>query len=211
MIGIAHLSQLYLRRLKPFVAGQLTGLLHSSSNVRIGSRLRTDGILRLLVDRTASVQIGENVELRSGVEIRAHNSSRVTIGDGVRIDRGVRILAANNAELTIQSGARIGLGTVLNGGDSIYVGAKALISGYVYLQTSMHSFRDSDVPIRDQGYSHAPLRVDEEAWIGAHAVIMPGVIIGVGAIVGSNAVVTKSVADGMIVAGVPAKVIGERE
>lgn len=211
MIGIAHIYQFYLRKVKPVLTGQLTSLLHSRGNVRIGSGLRADGLPRMLVDRTASVKIGKNVELRSGVEIRAHNFSSITIGDGVRIDRGVRILAANNAELTIESGARIGLGTVLNGGDSIYIGAKALVSGYVYLQTSMHSFQNPNVAIRDQGYAHAPLRLEEEAWLGTHVVIMPGVVVGVGAIVGSNAVVTKSVADGMIVAGVPAKVIGNRK
>lgn len=207
---IARLSQFYIRQVKPAATGQLTRLLHGSDNVRIEPGLRVDGMPRVLVDPGASIEIGVNVELRSGVEIRAHNSARVVIGDGARIDRGVRILAANNAEVTIAAGARIGLGTVLNGGDSIYIGAKALVSGYVYLQTSMHSFQNLEVAIRDQGYTHAPLEVRDEAWIGAHAVIMPGVVIGEGAIVGSNAVVTKSVADQTIVAGVPAKQINSR-
>jgi acetyltransferase-like isoleucine patch superfamily enzyme len=122
----------------------------------------------------------------------------------------VRILAANNAEIVIDSGSRIGLYSVLNGGDSIYVGKKTLISGFVYLQTSMHGFSDRDSSVQDQGYLHAPVRLEEDTWLGTHVVIMPGVTIGKGGIVGSNAVVNKDVDQYQVVAGVPAKPIKER-
>ncbi len=49
--------------------------------------------------------------------------------------------------------------------------------------------------------------IGNDAWIGTGAVILPNVEIGEGAIVGSNAVVTKSVPDFSVVAGVPAKII----
>ena len=44
-------------------------------------------------------------------------------------------------------------------------------------------------------------------WIGDNAVIMPGVTIGQGAIIGSNAVVTKDVPAFSVVGGIPAKII----
>lgn len=52
--------------------------------------------------------------------------------------------------------------------------------------------------------------IGDRAWIGFRAVILPGVTIGEGAVVGSCAVVTKDVAPFTIVAGNPARVIGER-
>lgn len=52
------------------------------------------------------------------------------------------------------------------------------------------------------------ISVADDAWIGAGAVIMPGICIGKMSIVGSNAVVTKNVADYQVVAGIPAVVIG---
>ena len=52
-----------------------------------------------------------------------------------------------------------------------------------------------------------PIRVEEDAWIGAGAVILPGVTIGRCAIVGAGAVVTRDVPANTIVAGVPARVI----
>lgn len=188
----------------------LTRILYGAGNVHVGRNLRADGLPRILIDPGATLEIGDDVELRSGVEIRVHGKARVSIERGSRIDRGVRILAANEAQIHIHEGARIGLYSVLNGGDSIAVGRKALLSGYVYLQTSMHAHGAPGVAIQDQGYLHAPVVLGDDAWLGTHAVIMPGVTVGKGAIVGSNAVVTKDVDALNVVAGVPAKVIKKR-
>jgi acetyltransferase-like isoleucine patch superfamily enzyme len=54
-----------------------------------------------------------------------------------------------------------------------------------------------------------PTRVLRGASIGSNATVISGVTIGAGAIVGAGAVVTKDVADHAIVAGVPARVIGD--
>ncbi len=54
------------------------------------------------------------------------------------------------------------------------------------------------------------IEIGHDTWIGHGAVIMPGVRVGIGAIIGSNAVVTKDVADFAIAVGVPAKPIRQR-
>jgi len=55
----------------------------------------------------------------------------------------------------------------------------------------------------------AKIHVKKGAWIGTGVVILPGITIGKGAIIGANAVVTKDVDDFAIMAGVPAKKIGD--
>lgn len=60
---------------------------------------------------------------------------------------------------------------------------------------------------RAGGVSGKEINILDGAWIGAGATIMPGVTVGRGAIVGAGAVVTKDVADNIVVAGIPAKVI----
>lgn len=162
------------------------------------------------IEPNAQLTIGDDVELRRDIEIRAHNQSSISIGSRSRIDRGVRILAANNSKVQIDPEVRIGLYTVLNGGDSITVGAKSLISGFVYLQTSMHRFESPTESISSQGFHHSPVILGRDVWLGAHVVVMPGVEIGDSAIVGSNAVVTSSVTARSIMAGVPAKPISQR-
>ncbi|WP_420360969.1 acyltransferase [Companilactobacillus halodurans] len=53
----------------------------------------------------------------------------------------------------------------------------------------------------------APITIKEGAWIGAKAVLLPGVTIGKHAIVGAGSVVTKDVTEYTVVGGNPAKVI----
>lgn len=54
----------------------------------------------------------------------------------------------------------------------------------------------------------APVTIEDGVFIGAHAIILPGVTLGAKSIVGAGAVVTSDVSPGAIVAGVPARVIG---
>ena len=55
----------------------------------------------------------------------------------------------------------------------------------------------------------SPVRIKRGAWIGARAIILPGVTIGENAVVGAGSVVTKDVPDNSVVVGNPAKIIKE--
>jgi len=203
--------QYFLRDLRPILMGKLTRFIYKSENVKFGRGLRCDGIPIILVDKGAEIEFGNYVTLRSSVEIRCHGNSRIYISDDVRIDKGVRLLSANEAILRLHDGVRIGLFTVVNGGDSITIGANSLISGYVYLQASMHGYKKTGLIIKDQGYNHAPIELKQDCWLGAHVVVMPGVILEEGVVVGSNAVVRRSFSKYSVIGGIPAKIIKHRE
>jgi acetyltransferase-like isoleucine patch superfamily enzyme len=70
-----------------------------------------------------------------------------------------------------------------------------------------HNFADSSRKIDEQGISTKPVVIGDDVWIGANAVILPGVTIGRHVVVAAGAVVTKDVPDYSLVAGVPAKEI----
>lgn len=57
--------------------------------------------------------------------------------------------------------------------------------------------------------SPAPVHIGAHAWLGAGAIVLPGVTVGEGAIVAAGAVVTKDVAPRTVVGGVPARLIKE--
>lgn len=185
-------------------------MLFAHSKLRIGKNFQCDSLPKLLLDKGARIVIGDDVIFRRNVELRAHGTSLLEIKNNCRIDRGVRILAANEAKVVLEKGVRVGLYTVFNGGDSVHVGEKSLISGFVYLQTSMHKY-EGNTDIQAQGYSHAPISLGEDSWLGTHVVIFPGVHLGRKCIVGSSSVVNKSFGENAIIAGAPAVLLKSRK
>ena len=81
----------------------------------------------------------------------------------------------------------------------------ATIAQEAYLCTGTHDFNDPSLQLITK-----PITVGKNAFIGARAMILPGVSIGNQAIVGAMSVVSKDIPDYQIVAGNPAKKIGER-
>ena len=81
----------------------------------------------------------------------------------------------------------------------------ATIAQESYLCTGTHDFNDPSLQLITK-----PITVGKNAFIGARAMILPGVSIGNQAIVGAMSVVSKDVPDHQIVAGNPAQKIGER-
>lgn len=78
-----------------------------------------------------------------------------------------------------------------------------LIGQQVVLATLNHDI----VPSKRKDMFPRPVKIGKNVWIGAHATILSGVEIGENSIVAAGAVVTKSVPDNVVVAGVPAKII----
>jgi len=77
--------------------------------------------------------------------------------------------------------------------------------------TRNHKFDRTDVPMMHQGFEEErPVVIGNDVWIGDRVTILPGVHIGDGCVIAAGAVVTHSVPDRSIVAGVPARIIGDR-
>ena len=81
----------------------------------------------------------------------------------------------------------------------------ATIAQEAYLCTGTHDFNDPSLQLMTK-----PITIGKNAFIGARAMILPGVCIGDRAIVGAMSVVSKDVPGHQIVAGNPAKKIGDR-
>jgi putative colanic acid biosynthesis acetyltransferase WcaF len=87
----------------------------------------------------------------------------------------------------------------------IEIGSRAIVAQEAYLCTGTHDLAAANLPLQV-----AKITVGEDAFVAARAFIMPGVSIGPRAVVGACAVVIHSVPAGAIVAGNPARQIGER-
>jgi maltose O-acetyltransferase len=92
----------------------------------------------------------------------------------------------------------------------VKVGARVAISPGVTLITCSspnNSRLAKDKYVKEHLIKEAPIIIEDDAWLGAGAIVFPGVTIGKESIVGAGAVVVKDVPERTIVAGIPAKVI----
>lgn len=101
---------------------------------------------------------------------------------------------------------RIGTGKA-----DVIIGDYVRLGPHVSLAGSSRRFKSKDALIIEQGYDHDGLRIGNDVLVGAGARILSGLSIGNGAVVGAGAIVTRDVPEYAIVAGVPARVIGERQ
>lgn len=110
--------------------------------------------------------------------------------------------------IKIGSGSIIGDNSILDGRNGINIGENVVFASDVKIWTQQHDHRDPW--FRCDTQEHKPVVIDNRAWIGSHTVILHSVHIGEGAVVAAGTVVTKDVPPYTIVAGIPAKKIGER-
>ena len=137
---------------------------------------------RLFFLRLRVAKLGKGVGLLMGVELR--NGRNVFIGDRVVINRKV-LLDGRGGRLVI--------------GDDVDIAQETNVWTLEHdVHSDTHADKGGDVVIEDH------------AWIASRVTILPGLRIGKGAVVASNSVVTKDVPPMAIVAGIPAKVIGQR-
>ena len=113
----------------------------------------------------------------------------------------------NNAvgDVVIGDHTRIGLHNTIIG--PVSIGNHVNLAQGITVTALNHNFKDPGKRIDEQGVSTNPVTIGNDIWIGANAVILPGVTIGDHSVVAAGAVVTKDVPPHSLVAGVPAKVI----
>ena len=113
----------------------------------------------------------------------------------------------NNAVGDVQIGdyTRIGLHNTIIG--PVRIGNHVNLAQGITVTALNHNFDDTNKRIDEQGVSTNAVTIEDDVWIGANAVVLPGVTIGTHCVVAAGAVVTKDVPPHSLVAGVPAKVI----
>lgn len=115
----------------------------------------------------------------------------------------------NNAvgDVIIGDHTRIGIHNTIIG--PVSIGSHVNLAQGITVTALNHNFTNKNKRIDEQGITTKQVTIGDDVWIGANAVILPGVTIGRHVVVAAGAVVTKDVPDNCIVGGVPAKVIKE--
>ncbi len=128
-----------------------------------------------------------------------------SLGKGVVIEKGALF------HPTLELGDYSGLGPRILVTADVHIGRYVMTGPDVKIYTQNHNFRRKDIPMASQGMDEIkPVILHDDVWIGANAIILPGVTIDTGAVVGAGSVVTKNIPAYAIVGGNPARIITYR-
>lgn len=179
---------------------------------RMGQKLTWPQTLQKIVNRFLNILLDfELMLLRWVGYIPCHCTRRffyrlvgMKIGKGSVIHMWANFFNPRGVE--IGEDTIIGDHCFLDGRAKLKIGSHVAIASQVLIYNSEHDIHSEDFyPIEE------PIEIGDYVFIGSRAIILPGVKIGRGAVVAAGAVVTRDVAPGKIIGGVPAKVIGERK
>ena len=131
----------------------------------------------------------------------------IQIGRDATLDDGVVLLCSGypkKGKISIGERCYINRHTMIDAHEKIEIGPDCMIGPFCYITDGDHA-RNEESRLADQGMVAAPVVLEDNVWVGAHATILRGVRIGRHAVIGAGAVVTKDVAAFSTVVGVPAK------
>lgn len=103
----------------------------------------------------------------------------------------------------------VGPNTVMLIRDPVTIEDEVLVAHKIMITSTNHGYAEGS--FRRGKSKSAPIVIKRGSWIGAHAVVLPGVTVGRGTVVGANSVVNRSLPDYCVCAGMPAEVKKELE
>lgn len=161
--------------------------------------------------------LGEGCRIDQTVSIMRYGAGTdaISLGEQVSIYAHTRLVVGDvqaDPNVGIRMGARsiVNAGGYLSGEGGLEIGEDVLIGPHVKLLSAGHAIDEGDLVIARNRITRAPIVIGDGAWVGAGATILEGVSIGRGAVVAAGALVRADVPDGMVAAGIPAKVVRAR-
>jgi galactoside O-acetyltransferase len=156
--------------------------------------------------------LGRNVKLSRKASI--YNPQAISIGDNTRID-DYSVISAGEGGIQIGCYVHIAVFCCLIGKGNIMVNDFANLSGRVSIYSSNDDYSGNYMtnPTINKNYTNVssePVLIGRHVIIGAGAVVLPGVILGEGASIGSLSLINKDCREFTIYAGVPARPLKER-
>jgi acetyltransferase-like isoleucine patch superfamily enzyme len=159
-----------------------------------------------------ALELGRNVFIDDRVLVYGdRGGGRVRLGDGVHLNADVQIITGVGGSVEIGAGTHLQPRSFLVAYlGSIRIGNDVQIAPHCGLYPYDHGIAGGR-PLRGQEITtRGDIVVEDDAWLGFGVTLLSGVTIGTGTVVGAGSVVTKSLPAGVVAAGSPARIVGER-
>ena len=154
--------------------------------------------------RGAELKIGRGVIFHPWSDLKFRGPSSIDIGDDVVLDFGVRIVAAMGFKCKLDDGVQLGYGTIINAGESVYIGRNTVVGGGCLLQASEHVLDpESDMGIYTHCYRRGEISVGEGSWLASNVIVRPSTNIGSRVVIGANSIVKGDYLEAGTYAGSP--------
>ncbi len=170
------------------------------------SRIR-DAVRRHSLNHRRHTDIHSTARVDATVQVGTNGT--LAIGRESSIGRYV-VIGPSGGNVHIGADCLLNVFVTLIGHGDIRIGDGVLIGPHTTIVAAEHGI-DRDAPIATQEISRAGIEIGDDVWIGANCTILDGVTVGEGAVIAAGSVVTKSVPEYAVVAGVPAEQIAIRE
>ena len=145
------------------------------------------GLLFRLWNRQLELGRGVKIDPRAFIA----RGGRVSLGDQSVLRAGAMLLPSRGF-ITIGRRSSINHYVVINGQGGVQIGDSVMIAAFVSMFAANHVFDDPSLPMLEQGLStKGGIRIEDDVWIGTHAVILDGVTIGTGSVIGAGAVTAR--------------------
>lgn len=168
---------------------------------------------KVILLRTKLYSLRYKLKLSKGVKILGY--SEFTRGGEIYIGKNTRIapwcvFREYGGYIRIGQNCSVNSFCHFSGQAGIDIGDNVLLATQCVLITANHNLDRTDISIAEQGETRAPIRIEDDCWLGAGVKVLAGVTIGKGSVIGAGAVVNKDIPPYSIAVGVPAKVIKSR-
>ncbi|EQB34419.1 hypothetical protein M947_11090 [Sulfurimonas hongkongensis] len=178
--------------------------------IKIGKKFYCEGVPKLKIKgKGENIYIGNNVSFLGTIDLRNRENGKIIIQNDSTIEHEVRLVSARDGIISIGEDSTIGPFTIINGGGNVIIGKKCLFAKGISINANDHKFY-KNIPIREQGFTHKDVVIEDDVWLGANVCINKGVNLKRGSIIGANAVVTKDTEEYSINVGIPSKQISKR-
>lgn len=187
--------------LKPF-------LKKSSGLLFVGRRVK--------VKHGYKITTGKNLILEDNVSINALSDNGILFGHNVSIARDsilfcTGVIAYRGKGITIGDRTGISARAYFAGQGGITIGNDVIMGPNIQIFSENHLFTDVNLTIKEQGVTKQAVVIGNNCWLGGGSTILAGVTIGDGCVIAAGSVVTKSFPANSVIAGVPAKLVKNRE